>query len=252
MKRSLLCGVVAAALALTVSPVRAADINFISGLDQGSFRSLSKEAGAALGYRNMAPAAPLGITGFDIGAEVSAINISKNSNYWNAAYKDGGAPSYLYIPKIRARKGLPFGIDVGAMYSYVPDSNIKLYGAELSKSILDGSAATPAVGVRATYTRLAGVNDLALQTYGIDASVSKGFLFLTPYAGAGMLWINSEAKGNLKTKSQTLGFDLSSENISVPRVFGGLKISPLPLLGITAEVEYAERPIYSLKAGVSF
>jgi hypothetical protein len=247
MKRSLLCGVVAAALALSVSPVRAADINFISGLDQGSFRSLSKEAGAALGYRNMAPAAPLGITGFDIGAEVSAVNISKNSNYWSAAFNKD-APSYLYIPKIRARKGLPFGIDVGAMYSYVPDSNIKLYGAELSKSILDGSAATPAVGVRATYTRLAGVNDLALQTYGIDASVSKGFLFLTPYAGAGMLWINSEAKGNLKTLVPTL----ATENISVPRVFGGLKISPLPLLGITIEAEYAERPIYSLKAGISF
>jgi len=63
-----------------------------------------------------------------------------------------------------------------------------------------------------------------------------------------MLWINSEAKGNLKTVAPTL----SKENITVPRVFGGLVITPFPLLGITAEAEYAERPIYSLKVAISF
>lgn len=247
MKRSILCGVVAAALALAGSPAVAADIRFSAPISQDNFKTLSKEAGAAIGYRNLAPAAPLGITGFDIGGEVSAISINKNSTYWNAAF-NSDAPSYLIIPKIRARKGLPFGIDVGAMYSYVPDSNIKLYGAELSKSILDGTMATPAVGVRATYSKLAGVNDLSLNTYGVDASVSKGFLFITPYAGAGMLWINSEAKGNLKTVAPAL----TKENNAVPRFFGGLVISPFPLLGITAEAEYAERPIYSLKAAISF
>ncbi|MEI7816950.1 MAG: hypothetical protein WCI45_07130 [Desulfuromonadales bacterium] len=247
MKKTLLCGVVAAALTLAVSPVLAADIGFTSSITKDEFKSLSKEAGAALGYRNMAPAAPLGITGFDIGGEVSAISIDKGSSYWDAAFKSD-APSYLVIPKLRARKGLPFGIDVGAMYAYVPSSNIKLYGAEISKAILDGTMATPAVGVRATYTKLAGVDDLSLQTYGVDASVSKGFLFITPYAGAGMLVINSEAKGNLKTLAPTL----KSENLTVPRYFGGVKISPWPLLSVTAEAGYAVRAIYSLKAGISF
>lgn len=247
MKGSLICGVVAAALALAVSPATAGDISFSRGIGQNEFKDLSKEAGAALGYRNLAPAAPLGVTGFDIGGEVSAINIDNGSSYWNAAFRND-APSYLVLPRIRARKGLPFGIDAGAMYSYVPDSNIKLYGAELSKSILAGSMATPAVGVRATYTKLVGVDDLGLQTYGIDASISKGFLFITPYAGAGMMWISSEAKGTLETLVPTL----EKETISVPRVFGGLKISPLPLVGITAEVEYSVRPIYSLKVAIGF
>lgn len=246
MKKTLLCGMVAA-LALAASPVCAADIKFSSVINQGEFKSLSKQAGAALGYRNLAPAEPLGITGFDVGVELSAMSIDKNSNYWISAFNND-APSFLAIPKLRARKGLPFGIDIGAMYSYVPGSNIKLYGAELSKSILDGGIALPAVGVRATYTKLAGVNDLGLQTYGLDASVSKGFLFLTPYAGAGMMWVNSEAKGNLKT----LAPGLKNETIAVPRIFGGLKVSPFPLVGMTVEAEYAERPIYSLKAALSF
>lgn len=249
MKRFLVCGVVAAALAFAVSPSMAADIDFsnATSFTQDEFNKLSKEAGAALGYRNMAPAAPLGITGFDIGGEVAAVKIDKNSSYWNKAFNNDG-PTYLVIPKIRVRKGLPFGIDVGAMYSYVPDSNIKLYGAEISKSILDGTMATPAVGVRATYTKLAGVDDLALQTYGVDASISKGILFITPYAGAGMLWINSEAKGSLKALAPAL----TKENTSIPRVFGGVVVTPFPLFGITAEAEYAERPIYSLKVAISF
>lgn len=246
MKTSLLCRVIIAALALAVSPVLAADIDFHTAISQGAFKNLSKEAGVSLGYRNMAPAVQLGITGFDISTEVSAVSIDKNSDYWAAAFNNN-APSYLVIPKLRVRKGLPFGIDVGAMYSYVPGSNITLYGAEISKSVLDGGMATPAVGVRATYSALAGVKDLGLQTYGIDASVSKGFLLFTPYAGTGMIWINSGAKGNLQALS-----GLKSENIAVPRVFGGLKISPFPLLGITAEAEYAARPIYSLKGAISF
>lgn len=229
----------------------ARDISFGTGLAQGEFKDLSKEAGAAIAYRNMAPAAPLGITGFDAGVEVSAIDIKSNSAYWDSAFK-GNAPSFLYIPKIRVRKGLPFGIDVGAMYSYVPDSNIKIYGAELSKAILEGSVATPALGVRATYTKLAGVNDLSLQTVGVDASISKGFLIFTPYAGVGGIWIDSKAKGNLANPSIPNFTLLKEEKIWQPRGFAGVKISPLPLIGITAEAEYSTRPIYSLKAAVNF
>ena len=137
---------------LVAGTAAARDISFIQGLAQGEFRDLSKEAGAAIAYRNTAPAAPLGITGFDAGVEVSAIDIKSNSTYWNKAFNND-APSLLYIPKLRVRKGLPFGIDVGAMYSYVPDTNIKLYGAEVSKAILDGTLATPALGVRAKEMR---------------------------------------------------------------------------------------------------
>lgn len=244
MKKSVL---LALSLALLVgTQAMAKDIRFVRGISQGDFRSLSEEAGAAISFKNTAPAAPLGITGFDAGVEVSAIDINKDSAYWKAAFADD-APSYLYLPKLRVRKGLPFGLDLGGMYSYVPGTNTKVFGLELSKAILEGNMAMPAVGVRATYTRLIGVGDLELQTSGIDASISKGFMFLTPYAGAGGLWINSKATGNLQDLS-----NLREENFFQPRVFAGLKVSPLPFVGITAEVEYEVRPIYSLKAAVSF
>ncbi|GFO53191.1 hypothetical protein GMSM_01980 [Geomonas sp. Red276] len=241
-------------LALIASQAMAASINFTSGLTQGEFKSLSKEAGGAISYKNVAPAEPLGLTGFDVGVEVSAIDIKTGgNNYWDRAF-NGDAPSYLFIPKIRARKGLPFGIDLGASYAYVPDSNIKLYGAELSKAILEGSAITPALGIRATYTKLAGVKDLDLQTAGIDASISKGFFILTPYAGVGAVYVMSKATGDLQKYSPAVngGAPLSSEKFWQPRGFAGVKISPFPLFGITAEVEYEVRPIYTLKAALSF
>lgn len=251
---------IALCFGLMAGTAAARDINFSSGLTQGDFRSLSKEAGTAIAYRNTAPAEPLGITGFDAGVEVSAVSIKTGGldNYWEKAF-DNKAPSYLYLPKVRVRKGLPLGIDIGAMYSYVPDSNIKLYGAEISKAILEGTVATPAVGIRATYTKLDGVNDLDVQTVGIDASISKGFVIITPYAGVGGVWIDSKAKGRLQALSvnpvlfpENGGTGLKSERIWQPRVFGGLKLTPLPLIGITAEVEYATRPIYSLKAAIGF
>lgn len=218
--------------------------NFVS---QGDFKDFSKEAGAAISFKNTAPAEPLGILGFYAGVEVSAIDIKDKSEYWNEAFGND-APSYLLLPKLRVRKGLPLGIDIGAMYSYVPDSNIKLYGFEVSKAILDGTMATPALGIRGTYTRLAGVNDLDLQTAGIDASISKGLLFLTPYAGAGAVWINSKAKGDLAATNPGLG----TENIWQPRVFAGLKVSPLPIMSFTVEAEYQVRPIYSLNVALDF
>lgn len=220
------------------------DGNFVS---QGEFKEFSRQAGAALSYRNAAPAEPLGITGFDAGVEVTAIDISDEASYMEKAF-DYDAPSYLVFPKLRVRKGLPFGIDVGAMYAYVPGSNIELWGGEVSKAILDGTMATPALGVRATYTRLTGVDDLDLQTAGIDASISKGILFLTPYAGAGAVWIDSEPKGNLTTVNP----DLTNETFWQPRYFAGLKISPLPILSVTAEAEYQERAMYTLKVALDF
>lgn len=229
-----------------------ADISFIRGISQDAFKSFTREAGSALSYKNVAPANPLGITGFDIAAEVMAVDVRKNTEYWQAA-TGGKVPSLYLIPKLRVRKGLPFGIDVGAMYSRVPDSNIQLFGAEVSKAILDGTAATPALGVRATYTKLTNVDDFDLQTVGLDATISKGFVIVTPYIGGGAVWIDGKAKGNLQRLSTALtGVPLKEEKFWQERFFGGVKITPLPLVSVTAEVEYSDRPTYSLKAAFGF
>lgn len=236
---------VASVLLLAGNAAAAApDIDFVRPLAQGAFKSFAREAGAAVAYRNAAPAAPLGLTGFDVGIEGTAVDIEQGADYWNAATGDD-APSLFVVPKVRARKGLPFGIDVGAMFSLVPQSNVRLFGVELSKALLDGGVALPAIGLRATYTRLVNVESLDLQTAGLDASISKGFLIFTPYAGAGLLWIDAKANDPVLA-------GLERERFTQPRFFGGVEISPLPFFGITAEVEYSEIPMYTVKAAIGF
>ena len=224
---------------LCAGTATARDIQFSAGTTQETFKDASKEVGMGLSFRNNAPPHSLGITGFDAGVEVSLVDVESAS----AAF-GGDAPDYLVLPKVRVRKGLPFGIDIGAMYSNAGNSNVQLYGVELSKAILEGGVATPALAVRGSYTKLAGVSDLDLQTAGIDASIGKGFLMLTPYGGAGLVWINSKYTGSV--------LSLKEENIWQPRGFVGVEIKPLPFLRVNVEAEYAVRPIYSLKAAVGF
>ena len=240
------------ALLIPVAPAWAnSDLSFVSGLTQSGFKSLSRELGSALSYKNTAPAEALGITGFDIAAEVTAVDISKEASYWKAA-TGNDAPAMYLIPKLRARKGLPFGIDVGAMYSYVPDSNIQLLGAEIGKSIIEGGLIGPDLGIRATYTNLLNIDELDLQTAGLDVTISKEFVFISPYAGAGAVWIYSKPKGKLVNDPTFVavngGVPLKSESFWQERFFGGVRIAPLPIFNITGEVEYSGRMTYSLRA----
>lgn len=211
-------------------------------LAQDEFKSFSKEAGFALSYFPLAPAEPLGILGFDVGVEVTAVKIKEGESYWK---NQGSFPTLLPIPKLHAQKGLPFGIDIGAIYSKVQDSNIQMVGGEVKWAILKGTVATPAVAVRGSYTKLLGVDSLDLQTIGYDASISKGVLMFTPYAGIGQVAIKSEPR-NLVSGSL-----LTSETVTETKYFLGVKTRML-LLTVTAEADFAEVPAYSLRVGMGF
>src|SRR5439155_2466673 len=104
----------------------------------------------------------------------------------------GSVPSYLPVPTLRANKGLPLGFDVGLLDSKVPGSDIALWGGEARWAFIKGGIAAPAVGVRGTYTRLTGVDQLDMSSRGLDRSASKGFAMVTPYVGVGRTWITSE------------------------------------------------------------
>lgn len=209
---------------------------------QGQFKDLSETLGLSINYNPLAPAAPLGILGFDIGVEVSAVDVDEEAAFLKNAFSaDNSPPSVLLFPKLHVQKGLPFRIDVGAIYSKLPSSNIGLIGAEVKWAALPGSVATPAIALRGTYSRLLGIGELDLDTYGIDLSASKGFGFVTPYLGIGQVWIDS--RPNIA--------GLSDESLSRTKGFVGLKAKML-LLSLVGEVQVSEILSYSLRANLSF
>ena len=207
-------------------PVMAESLTTLNNLAQSDFDVLSKDLGAALSYKPVTPAAPLGITGFDIGIEATQTSMSNSSQIWSKASGGGSSVSNLYIPKVQVAKGLPLGFDVAAFYTKIPTTNISLYGGALSYAILEGGIIKPAVAVRGSYTKLAGVNQLSMNTKGLDISVSKGFAMFTPYAGVGEVWVNSTANVG----------SLSGYNFTQNKVFAGVNANIL-FTNVAAEID---------------
>ena len=239
MKRSLTALVI---LLAANGPVLAAtNIDQINQLIQQEFRLLSEDLTAAASYKGVIPAKPLGITGFDIGLEVSGTKLG-HKDAWEQA-TSGSVPSTVYVPKLHLHKGLPLGIDIGAFYSSVPDSNIALWGAELRYAIFEGGVATPALGLRGTYTKLTGVNELDFHTTGVELLVSKGFTIFTPYAGIGQVWTTSEPVGVT---------NVSKEEFSMGKYFVGGNIN-LGLVNFALEADKTGGAAsYSAKIGFRF
>src|SRR5438876_6303980 len=208
-------GLVVVSLLAVSLPAVAGDINNINALSPTQFRELSEDLGAALSYKPLTPTAPLGITGFDLGIAATSTKLQNSSVFATAG---GGNHSSVIVPSLRLNKGLPFGIDVGVMYSSVPSTNIRLVGGELRYAIVPGGVAMPAIGVRGSYTKLTGVDQLDFDTKGVDLSISKGFTIFTPYAGVGKVWVASTPK-SIPTSTPT------KESLSLNKVYVGINMN---------------------------
>lgn len=229
-------------IAMATPAVANDDLDSIFALNQSQFRLLAEDLGAALSYKPLTPAEPLGLVlGLDMGIEVTATQIENKAELDIAT--SGDAPSTLIVPKLHVHKGLPFGFDVGALYSQVPDTNITLWGAELRYAIVDGSTVMPAIGLRASFTTLEGVDQLDLETRSLDISVSKGFAIFTPYIGIGTVWITATPQ-NIPT--------LTEEDFKETKVFGGLNVN-LAILNLALEADTTGEALsYGAKVGLRF
>jgi len=216
-------------LFLAAGPVFAATVT----IPPAEFKKASEELGAVIAYRNLAPASALGVGGFDVGVDVGGIDISSSYLIDNSTY------ARIYMTRARARVGLPWGVTIGGMCGWSPNSPIKQYGLEVGKELLADGLLTPAIGVRGTYSRLNGLAPLSIDSWGFDATVSKKILIVTPYAGLGPHWISSKLNGSRAEFEQM-------------RYFGGLRFVPFPLFRVTAEAEYEVKWAYSLQVAIGF
>lgn len=207
---------IAAFAAMTISSATlAGDLNAFRNLTQDQFHKLSQDLGATLSYKGVTPATPLGLVGFDLGLEVSATDV-KYSDLFRLA--GGGGQSTLYVPKLHIYKGVFAGFDIGAFVGGVSSVNATLFGADVRYAFVDDTLTTPAVALRLSGTKSTGGGDLDVTTYGADLMVSKKFALVTPYAGAGVVRVQSKAGGaSLEREqfSQGRGFVGANVNFGV-------------------------------------
>jgi len=222
------------------------DISLPLTFTQSQFDDLSRELGLAISYVPLSPAAPLGLLGFDIGIEGTAALIDNTSSFWTDAIGGKTPPSWIAFPKIHAQKGLPFGFDVGLVYAKAPGTNIGLVGGELKWAVLKGGLASPAIAIRGDYTKLLGVSDIDMGVYGADISISKGFGFITPYAGYGVVWITTQDKSNVGNNN-----NIDSFNSNESKGFVGVKFSFF-IMSLVGEADFSKVPSYSGRLNISF
>jgi hypothetical protein len=209
LSRALLC---TATLVTASQSMADNNITNLNLLTQSQFKQFAEDLTAATSYKAIIPAEPLGITGFDVGAELSVVRL-QHGDLWKTV--SGSEVNNLPIPRLHAHKGLPLGIDVGVSYTAIPNSNIKLIGGELRYALIEGNMAVPAVAVRGSFSKLSGVDQLDLNSYGADISVSKGFTIFKPYGGVGVVRSNADPK--------VAG--LAKESFTHNKVFAGLNIN---------------------------
>jgi hypothetical protein len=211
---------------------------------QAAFKGVIEDASASLSHKALGPAEATGVTGFGVGAFVNYSPVSNDSDWQTLTNSNVDA---VGIAGIAAHKGLPFGFDVGAFYAAIPGTGAKAYGAELRYAILEGGVASPALALRGSYTATSGIDDFDYDAWGADISVSKGFTFLTPYAGIGFL----SAKGDPKSAAAAAA-GLSKVTVDSERFFVGMRIT-LAILEITPEYErQGDNNSYNLRLGFSF
>lgn len=227
---------VAATLAYT-SQATAADLTNFSAINQVEFLALSKDLAGVTSTKAMEPAAPLGISGFDVSGAASMTRIQDGATWAKAS---GDSATDLMQTKLSLSKGLSGGWDVGGFISKVSSTNVSVAGVHVKYALLEGNTITPSIAVRGSHSRMSGVPGMTLNNTGLDLLISKGFAGFTPYAGVGTVHTSATATGK------------NDESFSQSKTFAGVSWN-IVLLNLSAQYDKTGKTsTVGLKAGLRF
>ncbi len=227
---------IAASLALSAQ-ANAADLTSFNALSQTEFLALSKDLAASTSTKAMEPAAPLGISGFDVSGSVALTN-TQAGGAWSKV--SGDSMDQLTQTKLSVSKGLSGGWDVGGFVSKVSSTNVSATGVHVKYALLEGNAITPAIALRGSHSRMGGVSGMTLNNTGLDLLISKGFVGFTPYVGLGTVYSMAKATGK------------SDESFSQAKSFVGVSWNIL-LVNLSAEYDRTgKNSSVGFKAGARF
>lgn len=219
-------------------------IDYLKFDNQKQFDHFSQDLTGALGHLTLRPAESLGLIGFDLGV---SFNTSKLNYKLMDHVSDNGSNSMDTVT-LQAVKGLPLGLDFGVNYTFVPNSNIRAWGAELSWEAIGEGVTTPSLGFKANYTQTTEINALEFRSAGIEAGISKSILNFTPFASLGVV----QGKVKPLETNQTPGINLKESTHTLPKIALGVNINVLVMDVLVAYNRIGDGSNYSLKLGYRF
>jgi hypothetical protein len=236
-------------LAFATGPVLAKDVEMqqicrtapgVPSPCQKQFESIAQDLVAAIDYKAVGPAEATGIVGFGLGVVLTYVPVDVEQDWKTATGTDF---SGLGMAGLQVTKGLPLNLDLGAFYSTVPGTNVKVFGGEARYAILPGSTVSPALALRGSWVKVTGIDSFDLESKAVDLSLSKGFAVVTPYVGVGYVW------GTADPDAST---GLKKAEVNKTKAYLGVRFS-LGLFELTPEVgQIGDNVAYNLRAGFSF
>ena len=210
--KHLLLGVTAAVL-FSPALYAADDFNNLAGLgSQANFRLFSEDLTGVLSFKAVAPAAPMGRQGYDLGVQVDSTKLEHAVLWGTACGCD--ADARVIVPKAYLRLGAEEA-DLTFSYGKASSTALAVWGVEAQFALALEDATVPAVSLRANYSRLNGAEQLKFSSTGAELAVSKRFGAITPYAGGGRLWIASTPEAG--------GFE--REKFNADKYYGGVSLA---------------------------
>jgi hypothetical protein len=221
----------------------------LNALGQELVGSLVQTVALGADHRAYQSAAPLGaVIGLDLGVDLTSISAPAEFQQAIQLAGAGTPPSAIPLPRLNIRKGFPFKLDVG--FSYVAFQENSLLGFDAQYALLKGGAASFAAALRGSYT-MADLFFMQTRTMKLDAVISKNFLLIEPYVGAGVIRYSGEV---VVPTGQSLAPGISAEDSGATgHFFVGLPLK-LAILHITAEYDlnFAGVNTFGVKTSLSF
>lgn len=144
--------------------------------DQIAFGEVAREYGMAFAPRLLAPAETLGVNGFQFGFQVGLTNINEQEEYWTKTAEERDPPSVLTTLHLDVKKGLPYSLEVGALMTWLTDSEMFAFGGSVKWAPNEGVDAFPVdFAARFSAIRTVGSSQLDLTSLGLDLILSRGF-----------------------------------------------------------------------------
>ncbi len=148
----------------------------------GAYYDVVLELAAAVAWKPMAPASTLGVNGFELSLGHSITFIESEGDglelsSWERLHADADPDRAVWIPRLEARKGLPFSLEVSFELGVVALSAQSVVGGHLRWAPVEGYRRLPDVILQGGYTGYTGNDELELGVMDLGAAVGYSLPF---------------------------------------------------------------------------
>jgi hypothetical protein len=203
-----------------VSLVAMDDYGGVSTLPPGAddyvvagYETMVKELGVAIANKPMAPAETLGVYGFQVSIANTFAFIrtgstdGTNPSGWDLADPDEDPQTYLFIPQLQIRKGLPLSFEIGANAGWIGMTRTGVFGGYGRWAPVEGYKRIPDLSLQVGYAGYVGNDELevgvldmsATLGYSLPFGVTEGInqAIFSPYVSIGFNRIHAAPRADL-------------------------------------------------------